>query len=157
MNYYTLPLNLAEITQGKRQEGEADLRLSIHQNINLILRTFCLSYRFDPSFGSVLHKFQAATPPQKIPERLWRSQMRETIQKNLKDMLMRYETRIQVKDVFIHMNKPKGSNKSIVNVRVQITGNLALGRKEQFHYPDSEVSSEAQEILPLMIPIGTLK
>lgn len=157
MNYYSIPINLSEISRGKRHEGEVDLRESIHQNINLILRTFSLSYRFDPSFGCVLNKYQAATPPQKIPERIWREQMRESIQKNMKDMLMRYETRIHVKDVFIDMKKSRGRNKSVVNVKVQITGNLTLGRKEHFHFPDSEVSPEAQELLPLMIPIGKLK
>ena len=56
-------------------------------------------------------------------------------------MLKRYETRIQVQDVFIDMKKATGRNKSIVHVKVQITGNLTLGRKEGFHFPDSEVFS----------------
>lgn len=154
MNYYFLPINLAEITRGKHQTEQVDLRMSIHQNINLILRTFTLRYRFDPSFGCIINKYQAATPPQKIPERIWRSQMREDIQNNLKDMLVRYETRIQVKDVFVEMKKQDKRDKTKVNVKVSITGNLNLGRKESFHFPDSEVSEEALEVLPLMIPIG---
>ena len=157
MNYYPIPLNLADVTRGKRAAVEQDVRKSIHQNINLIVRTMSLSYRFDPSFGSILNKFQAATPPQKIPERIWREQMRESIQKNLKDMLTRYETRIEVKDVYIDMKKPVRGDKSVVHVKVVIDGHLLLGRKEKFHYPDSEVSEEAQEVLPLMIPVGKIK
>ncbi|MFT5183439.1 MAG: phage baseplate assembly protein W [Flavobacteriales bacterium] len=156
MNYYTMPIKLGEITKGKHLSGQVDIRESIHQNINLILRTFTLSYRFDPSFGCVMNKYQAATPPQNIPERMWREKMREDIQNNLKDMLQRYETRINVKDVFIDMRKPSRGDKAIVNVRVQIIGNMTLGRREKFNYPDSEVSEEAMEVLPLMIPVGKL-
>lgn len=154
---YPIPLDLAQVTRGKRVAIEEDVKKSIHQNINLILKTMSLSYRFDPSFGSILNKFQAATPPQKVPERIWREQMRESIQKNLKDMLRRYETRIRVKDVYIDMKKPKRGDKAIVNVQVMIDGHLMLGRKENFHYPDSEVSEEAQEVFPLMIPVGKMK
>ncbi len=157
MTYYPVPLNLADVTRGKRVADVDDVRKSIHQNINLIVKTMRLSYRFDPSFGSVLNKYQAATPPQKIPERIWREQMRESIQKNLKDMLTRYETRIEVKDVYIDMKKPSRGDKSIVHVKVAIDGQLLLGRKEKFQYPDSEVSEEAQEVLPLMIPVGKIK
>jgi phage baseplate assembly protein W len=157
MAYYPIPIDLAEVTRGKRVAEIEDVRKSIHQNINLILKTMSMSYRFDPSFGSILNKFQAATPPQKIPERIWREQMRESIQKNLKDMLGRYETRIEVKDVFIDLKKPARGDKSVVNVQVIIDGQLLLGRKEKFHYPDSEVSEEAQEVFPLMIPVGKMK
>lgn len=156
MSYYPIPLDLSEISRGKRARDQ-DLRKSIHQNINLILKSMSLRYRFDPSFGSILNKFQAATPPQKIPERIWREQIRDSIQKNLKDMLTRYETRIQVKDVFIEMKKPNRGDKSIVHVQVVIDGQLLIGRKEKFHYPDSEVSEEAQEVFPLMIPVGKMK
>ncbi len=156
MDYYAIPIKLGEITRGKHLVGHVDVRNSIHQNINLILRTFSLSYRFDPTFGCVMNKYQAATPPQNMPERIWREKMREDIQNNLKDMLQRYETRINVKDVFIDMRKPTRGDKAIVNVKVQITGNLTLGRREKFNYPDSEVSEEAMEVLPLMIPVGKL-
>jgi hypothetical protein len=33
---------------------------------------------------------------------------------------------------------------------------MTLGRREKFNYPDSEVSEEAMEVLPLMIPVGKL-
>jgi len=71
--------------------------------------------------------------------------------------LTRYETRIEVKDVYIDMKKPVRGDKSVVHVKVVIDGHLLLGRKEKFHYPDSEVSEEAQEVLPLMIPVGKIK
>jgi len=151
---YTIPIDLGAVTRGNVLKQESDLRKSIHQNINLILRSFSLSYRFDPSFGSLMNKFQAATPPQRLPERLWRDEMRDEIQKNLKDMLTRYETRLEVKDVFVDMKKSSGKDKAKMNVRVQISGNLSLGRKEKFNYPDSMVSEEAQEVFPLMIPVG---
>ncbi len=156
MDYYAIPIKLGEITKGKQLAGALDIRESIHQNVNLILRTFSLSYRFDPSFGCIMNKFQAATPPQNLPERIWREKMREDIQENLKDMLQRYETRIKVKDVFIDMRRPHRGDKATVNVKVQIIGNLTLGRREKFNYPDSEVSEEAMEVLPLMIPVGKL-
>lgn len=149
-----MPLRVDKIMQGVRKEGEVEIRESIHQNIRLILKTFSLSYRYDPTFGCVLNKYQGSTPPQKKSERLWREAMRESIQKHLKDMLQRYETRIKVKEVIVDLLYPKkkGMN-ALVNVSVQITGQLALGRREIFHYPDSEVADEAQEVLPLMIPV----
>ncbi|MEM1119674.1 MAG: GPW/gp25 family protein [Bacteroidota bacterium] len=154
MDYYSMPLRVDKIMQGVRKEGEVEIRESIHQNIRLILKTFSLSYRYDPTFGCVLNKYQGSTPPQKKSERLWREAMRESIQKHLKDMLQRYETRIKVKEVIVDLLYPKkkGMN-ALVNVSVQITGQLALGRREIFHYPDSEVADEAQEVLPLMIPV----
>lgn len=151
---YTIPIALGEVTRGRVLKQEADLKKSIHQNINLILRSLNLSYSYDPSFGSLMNKFQAATPPQRLPERLWRDEMRDAIQKNLKLMLSKYETRIDVKDVYVDLKKSTGRDKAKMNVRIQISGNLSLGRKEKFHYPDSMVSDEAQEVFPLMIPVG---
>lgn len=155
MEYYSIPLKVNEIIKGKNKANEIDIRKSIHENIRLILKTFTLSYRFDPTFGSIMNKYHASTPPQRQSERAWREFMRESIQKNLKDMLQRYETRIKVNDVIIDMRSPKWRKKeSVVKVKVQISGQLTLGRNENFHYPDSEIAEEAQELFPLMIPVG---
>jgi len=146
---------MSDVIKGKRVEGEVDLRHSIHQNIKLILKTFTLSYRYDPSFGCVLNRYHASTPPQRKSERAWREKMREAIQTNLKEMLVRYETRIKVKDVIVDLQVPKKrKDESMVMVKVEVIGQLAIGRREKFHYPDSEVSDEAKEVLPLMIPVG---
>ena len=152
--YYTIPLKLDEVMRGKYLE-ETDVRKSIHQNIRLILRTMSLRYRFDPLFGSVLNKYHARTPPQRKSERLWREEMREQIQKNLKDMLQRYETRLDITDVLVDLMDPKFTETSpMVRVKVDVFGQLTLGRREQFHYPDSEVDEDAQEAFPLVIPVG---
>lgn len=156
MNYYSIPLKLDEVMRGRRLEDDTDIRLSIHQNIRLILKSFPLSYRFDPSFGSVLNKFHARMPGQRKLERIWRERIREDIQKNIKDMLLRYETRITVKDVFVDILKLEiRENNPVVQVKIEVSGNLTLGRKEYFHYPDSEIADEAQDVFPLLIPIGT--
>ncbi|MEO1413209.1 MAG: GPW/gp25 family protein [Bacteroidota bacterium] len=154
MQYYSIPLRLDKILKGQQLADEVELRASIHQNIRLMLKTFSLSYRYDPTFGSVVNKFQASTPPQKRSERIWRENMREAIQKNLKDMLQRYETRIVVKDVIVDL-KPvrKKGNSAIVNVAVEVKGQLLLGRRENFHFPDSEFAEAAQEVFPLLIPV----
>lgn len=134
---------------------QADLRLSIHQNIRLILKSLTLSYRFDPVFGSVLNKYQARTPPQGRSERAWREEMREQIQKNLKDLLQRYETRIKVTDVIVELYEPSQRDADpVVGVKVEVDGQLKLGRREKFHFPDSEIEEDAQEVFPLMIPVG---
>ncbi len=157
MNYYPLPIPLGKIINGKNIHNEVDIRESIHQNINLILRSFFLSYRFDPGFGCVMNKYQASTPPQNLSERVWREQMRNHIQLNLQDMLSRYETRVDVREVFVNMVRGEGKNRATVNVQVQVTGDLTLGRREKFKYPDSEVSPDAQEVFPLNIPVGKMK
>lgn len=155
MNYYTIPLKIEEIIKGKNLEEEADVRESIHQNIQLMLKTLSLSYRFDPTFGCVMNKYHARTPPQNQAERAWRESLREAIQKNLKDMLTRYETRIKVTDVIVDMHPPrKGAQDPVVKVKVDIFGQLKLGRREQFHYPDREIDEGAQEVFPLEIPVG---
>lgn len=157
MNYYALPISLGKVINGKRINDEIDIKESIHQNINVILRSFMLSYRYDSTFGCVLNNYQASTPPQNMTERVWREKMREDIQHNLKDMLTRYETRVDVRDVFVNMVRGIGKNNAVVNVQVQVSGNLSLGRREKFHYPDSEVSPDAQEVFPLNIPVGKMK
>lgn len=140
--------------RGKKLET-AELRLSIHQNIRLILKTFSLSYRFDPTFGCILNKYQAATPPQRKSERTWREKMREDVQKNLKDLLQRYETRIKVTDVIVDMHDPgRDDNSTTVNVKVDVFGHLTLEGQEHFHFPDSEITEEAMELFPLYVPVG---
>lgn len=155
MNYYSIPLRLDQIVRGTRKDEEVELRLAIHQNIRMILKAFSLSYRYDPTFGCVMNKYHASTPPQKQSERIWRESMRESIQENLKDMLQRYETRVRVQDLIIDMRpQKKSSHNAVMLVKVQISGQLTLGRKENFKYPDSEVSDDAKEVFPLMIPVG---
>ena len=154
MNYYSIPLGTKRLMNGNKIHDEVELRESIFQNIRLILKTFALSYRFDQTFGSVMNRYQACTPPQRKSERVWRENMRESIQKNIKDMLQRYETRIKVSEVNIDLKPEKSFNKdAIVNVQVQISGEVTLGRRDKFYFPDSEVDHEAQELFPLMIPM----
>ncbi len=155
MDYYSIPLKMDRLREGKQLERIEDIRLSIHENIRFILKSFSLSYRFDPSFGCILNKFHASTPPQRRSERAWREEIREKTQKNLKDMMQRYETRIKVTDVIVDMMEPKIYEKeAVVKVEVEIDGYLTLGRKEKFHFPDSEVDEAAKEVFPLMIPVG---
>ena len=147
------------LMKGDHLHNEVDLRVSIHQNIELILQTFSLSYRFDPTFGCVMNKYQAKTPPQRMSDRAWKESIRESIQKNLKDMFSRYESRIRIRDVIVDLKPVKRGQRidSIAYVSVQVIGQLALGRRDAFYFPDSEIDDAAQEVFPLMIPIGRLK
>jgi predicted component of type VI protein secretion system len=154
MNYYALPLKAGLLMQGKRAE-QVDIRVSVRQNIRLILKTMPLEYGFDLVFGSVLNKFQYATPPQKNGEKKWRVELREAVRKNLKYLLMEYEPRLKIDDVIIDLREPISTeNTAIVLVKVEIKGYVILGRKEAFHFPDSELDSETQNIFPLAIPVG---
>ncbi len=154
--YYSLPLKLDEVMRGKRLE-ELDVRKAIHQNIRLILKSFMLCYRFDPAFGSILNKYHATTPPQRKKEATWRDEIREATQANLKDMLKRYETRVKVSEVAVSLESDFNDKSPVVRVKVEVSGNLTLGRKERFHYPDSEVDEDAKEAFPLVIPVGEKK
>lgn len=152
--YYSIPLKLDQTMRGKQLE-HIEIKRSIHQNIRLIIKTLTTSYRFDPEFGSLLSKYHARTPPQRRSERLWREEMREAIQNNLKDMLKRYETRLEVTDVMVDLQEPvKTDSTPLVRVKVDVVGQLTLGRRDQFHYPDSEIEEDAQEAFPLVIPMG---
>lgn len=152
--YYSIPLKLDDVMRGKTL-GQTDIKKSIHENIKLIIKTLSLSYRFDPTFGSLLSKFHARTPPQRKSERLWREEMREMIQINVKDMLQRYETRLDITDVLVDLQEPSHSeSRPMVKVKVDVFGQLTLGRRDQFHYPDSEIDEDAQEAFPLIIPVG---
>lgn len=154
MNYYAIPIHSDKLMRGRALE-KVDIRRSIHEHIALMLRTLSLGYRFDPVYGSILNKYHASTPPQRRSQRIWLEEIRERIQKNLLDMLLRYETRIKVQDVFVDLVQPKATDENpLLKVRVRISGNLSIGRKEQFHYPDSEVDEDAKEAFPLMIPVG---
>jgi predicted component of type VI protein secretion system len=156
MNYYSIPLQIEKVRKGLHLE-QVDVRKSIHQQIALMLKTLTLSYRFDPVFGSILNKYHAQTPPQRRSQRLWMEEMRERIQKNLLDLLVRYETRITVTDVFVDLVQPNpGDENPLMKVRVRIQGNLSIGRKEKFHYPDNQVDEDAQEAFPLLIPVGKI-
>lgn len=153
--HYAMPLRLEDAMRGKPLE-QIDLRKAIHQNVKLMLKSMLCCYRFDPTFGSVLNKYHAATPPQRRAERSWREEMRGKIQENIKDMLQRYETRVTIRDVYVELQEPSAVETSpMVKVKVSIVGQLSLGRKEQFHYPDSEIDEDAQEAFPLVIPVGT--
>lgn len=155
MNYYTIPLELNAIMKGAIRDDELELRTAIHQNIRLILRSFMLSYRFDANFGSILNKYQANTPPQKKAQRIWEDEIRAAVQKNLKAMLTQYEQRVEVKDVVVLLEAGKRADEhDLLNAKIQISGNIAIGRKSKFHYPDSEIAEEAQEVFPLLIPVG---
>lgn len=158
MQYYRIPLRCDLLMSGHHLSEEAEAKESIHQNIKLILESFTQTYSFDPSFGSVISKFQACTPPQDESERVWRENIRQEIQRNLMDMMTRYETRITVTDVGVSMSFPqKRSSDPSVNLRISIEGQLNLGRNERFHYPDSEIAPGAQEVFPLRIPVGRVK
>jgi predicted component of type VI protein secretion system len=155
MNYYSIPLKANEVIRGKNLANEMETRLSIHQNIRLMINALTLSYRFDPSYGCILNKYNARTPPQRKLERSWREEIRNDIQNNIKYLLQCYETRIQVQDVIVALQEPdKNDHRPTVKVRVDISGQLTLGRKERFHYPDSEIAEEAQEVFPILIPVG---
>ncbi len=152
--YYAIPLKLNQTMKGKQLE-HIEIRKSIHQNIRLIIKTLSMSYRFDPLFGSLMNKYHARTPPQRRSERVWREEMRETIQGNLKDMLIRYETRLQVTDVVVDLQAPRTTDSvPMVKVKVEVHGQLSLGRRDQFYFPDSEVDEDAQDAFPLVIPVG---
>jgi phage baseplate assembly protein W len=152
--FYSIPIRADQLIEGKKLDM-VDLRRSIHQNIHLIVKTLNLSYSFDPSFGSLLNRYHARTPPQKKSESRWRENIREELQKNLRDVFQKYETRIVVENVTVDLiDPPEKQSKSVVSVRVEVKGHFNLGRKEKFHYPDSEIEEEAREIFPLVIPVG---
>lgn len=148
-------MDVSGLLRGKRLNQDIELKRSIHQNINLILRSFTMSYRFDPTFGSVMNKYHAATPPQNRAERAWKERIRQDIQRNLLDMLQRYETRVEVKEVMVDLHTPANTGGGAATwVRIEVDGKLSIGRKDKFHFPDSAVAEEAQEVFPLMIPVG---
>ena len=161
MNYYSIPLRVDKLIRGEKLYDEVGLRKSIHQNIEFILKSFTLSYRFDPAFGSVMNKYQATTPPQDKSDRAWRESIRQDIQKNLKDLFARYETRVKIRDVivdFTNVNKRRRRvDNSLAKVSIQVVGQLTLGRRDTFYFPDSEVDEDAKEVFPLMIPIGKVR
>ena len=154
MAFYTIPLNPANLMVA-RDLKKVEIRESIHENIRLILRSFFLSYRYDPSFGSLINRFQGSTRPNTTRDVLWRAEIKRQIQNNLEDMLKRYENRVQVDSVVVNLVNPgKKSKNGEVQVRVEVKGNLSLGMRERFHFPDREIVDEAQEVFPLTIPIG---
>jgi|GEM_PF-1750335 len=157
MEYYSIPLKVKDILKGKKVDNEMEIKQSIHQNIHLMLKAFTLSYRFDTSFGSVLHRYHASTPPQKVKDSTWQGKIEEAIQANLKDMLKKYETRIKVKNVTVNIRQPKKSiRKGAVKVMVEVEGKFNTGQGGAFHYPDSELSENNENVFPLMIPIGNI-
>lgn len=145
--------------KGEHQNEDIELRKSIHQNIEFMLKAFTLSYRYDPTFGSVMNKFQATTPPQNQSDRAWREDVRQSIEQNLKDIFGRYETRVKIRDVIVDFtsSKKRKRDNSLAQVSIQVIGELTLGRKEKFYFPDSEIDEDAQEVFPLMIPMGKSK
>jgi predicted component of type VI protein secretion system len=155
MPFYEFPLKTGAVMRGK-QANSIEIRAAITQNLKLLLRTMSLRYDFDPSYGSVLNKQQYVTPPQK-GENTWRNNMKEAIQNNLKMLLTEYEPRLKITDVWVNMEENKNATDKltgIVLVRVGVEGNLTLGRKEKYRFPDSEVEAEAKEAFPLYIPVG---
>jgi len=152
MEYYNIPLKVDKILKGKNIDNEVDIREAIHQNIRLIIKSLFLEYRFDPTFGSLINKKQGVSAPQKESTRKWKDKIREDVQKNLKDMLQRYEQRIKVNDVMVNINLGgKYVSDPIARVEVKVHGQLTIGKREDFYYPDSEVEGQEQGVFPLNI------
>jgi len=152
MEYYHIPLKVDRILKGKQIDNEVDIREAIHQNIRLIIKTLFLEYRFDPTFGSLINKKQGSSAPQQKSTKKWKDKIREDVQKNLKDMLQRYEQRIKVNDVMVNINLGgKYVSDPIARVEVKVHGQFTIGKKEDFYYPDSEVDGQEQGVFPLDI------
>lgn len=153
---------------GGKRADKLDIRASVTQNLKLLLKTMPLRYGFDPSYGSILNKLQFVTPPinkekrKKIAEKEdWHEKTRENIEKNLNALLTEYEPRLQIKDVKVRLQVAQNRANSdtmleLVIVCVEVEGNLTVGRKEKYEFPDSEVADDAKEIFPLYIPVGSL-
>ncbi len=154
MQFYKIPITCSTLTAGKAA-GRVSVRESIHENIRILLKSFFLSYRFDPTFGSVINRFQGSTRPNTKRDVLWRAEIKRQIKENLESLLQRYERRIEVDKVMVQLLSPdKYSKNENVYVKVEVRGILSLGRREKFHFPDREIVDEAREVFPLSIPVG---
>jgi predicted component of type VI protein secretion system len=154
MDYYKLPLEIDKLMSNEHQEPtKVDLRMSMAQNIELILQTMPLRYGFDPNFGSILNEYQYATLP--IDDKDWQRKFKDKVQMNLRALIEQYEMRLE--NIEVKLPNLVMNEKGMLEVLVKIQVKGEYGRSAPFIFPDTQIDSENWRIFPLKIPVGVAK
>jgi predicted component of type VI protein secretion system len=137
--YYTLPFDVLRLEEGTLPK--IGLVESIRQHISLLLSSMPGSYYASPYFGTWLNKQHFQLPDRMGSEKKMEQELKDVFQENLKQLIGKYEPRLQVRDLEVKLKTPDHSFLSKVKkegkliFEIQVTG-LILG-KEEFSFVDS--------------------
>lgn len=133
--FYTMPFRTEQL--GKKGSLEkCDLADSIRQNIRMLLLTPPGRYRYEPFYGCKIHWFQFLVENRAMEGRKEEDQFRLNLQENIRQLILRYEPRINLSEVEVELRqdpsehvpwKHKRTNwngKSVIQVVVSVKGRV---------------------------------
>lgn len=133
--FYSMPFRTEQLGR-KGSFEKCSLLDSIRQNIRVLLLTPPGRYRYDPFLGCRIHWFQFLANNRAMEGKKEEDRFRLELQENIKMLIQRYETRIDLAEVEVEMRqdpsayKPWASktgrwkDKHVIQVIVNIRGRI---------------------------------
>src|ERR1700744_1006601 len=96
--YYELPINFSTLMQTNHDLPTCELKMSIAQNINLIITSKYNEHRFDDTYGCVIWNMDFELV---LNENAWREKVNQSVMQSLK----RHEKRLEIYNTSVYMNE----------------------------------------------------
>lgn len=137
--FYSLPFK----AENKAKQGtmkQVDLETSVRQNLKLLLSSMPGRFRYAPMFGSQLNKFHFRLPDKRKGDKKLEDEIKNKVQKNVEELIRKFEPRIELKEVIITVRLPKADKpteqqpKGGGKIALEITVNGRLMDREDFDH-----------------------
>jgi phage baseplate assembly protein W len=133
--FYAIPFRTEQL--GARDSlQKCSLKDSIRQNIRVLLLTPPGRFRYDPYYGCRIHWYQFMTSNHAMQGKKEEDQFRLKLQENLKELIRRFEPRIELTDLEVDMRQDPGEQipwkrkagsrggKNVIQVIIYIKGRI---------------------------------
>lgn len=124
--FYKMPFNVHALVGGQGRLEKTNLVDSIRQNLRLLLATPPMRVEFAPNYGCKIHWSQFLTSNRMMDEEIrLEDSFKIKIEQNIKDLIQRYEQRIELKEVTIDLRYAIGDHQAwLPPKRQKIKGNV---------------------------------
>lgn len=124
--FYKMPFNVHALVSGQGRLEKTNLVDSIRQNLRLLLATPPMRVEFAPIYGCKIHWSQFLTSNRMMDEEIrLEDSFKIKIEQNIKDLIHRYEQRIELKEVVIDLRYAIGDHQVwLPPKRQKIKGNV---------------------------------
>ena len=123
--FYSIPFQTEQLGK-KGSLQKCELADSIRQNIRMLLLTPPGRYRFDPFLGCKIHWFQFMANNRMMEGRKEEDQFRMDLQENIKQLIQRYEPRVQLSDVEVDLRQDPAEHIPWKTKRANWNGNPVI-------------------------------
>jgi phage baseplate assembly protein W len=137
--FYSLPFK-AENKAKQDTMKKVDLETSVRQNLKLLLSTMPGRFRYAPMFGSQLNKYHFRLPDKRKGDKKLEDEIKSKVQKNVEELIKKFEPRIEVKEVIVVVRLPKADKpleqqpKGGGKIALEITVNGRLMDRDDFDH-----------------------